>query len=397
MSGTVLYVVARGRGRRCTRRTGCTRVSRRRIVRGMERRNAPPHLESGSVLMLVLFVCLAVAVVVQALSAAVLCAEGATIDEAVGRLRLEEKDQGLVALRQQALLTWTSLPWTVVRGGETAVEGSLSELEEGAGWVMKVETKQQPDVSRLTTSAWMERGRDGIDLPLAALVAGSISADLDRETPWLEIDVSGGAAGGPSVSAAGSAVGYLEELPEAPLLGEGCSLTGLSSAWRLDPGWLQLDSRADIETSTASFTAAPTTAEGAADGGKGASAAYSESLPAVAPTSQVAVLTASRGRTVDIPRELGCGSPEAPILVLVRGGADLDARNLGDLYGVLVVDDGSLLLDGTTLHGALFVTEEVRLGTAGRLLFSQAIQRWATDRSLQRTRLVPGTRWEGME
>jgi len=68
--------------------------------------------------MLVLFVCMAVAVVIQALSVAVLCAEQATSDEAIGRARLEEKDEGLVALRQRALCVWGAVPWTIVREGE---------------------------------------------------------------------------------------------------------------------------------------------------------------------------------------------------------------------------------------------------------------------------------------
>jgi hypothetical protein len=345
--------------------------------------------------MLVLFVCLAVAVIVQALSAAVLCAERATVDESVGRARLEEKDQGLVVLRQRALLTWAQLPSMVVRGGEAPVEGSLAELEDGAGWVMSAVTKQQPDVSRLTTSAWVERGRDGIDLPLAAIVAGSISADPDRELPWMEIETSGATSEG---SITGPSVGYLETLPEDPVLGDGCSFSGLATAWRLDPGWMHLDSHAEIEAITAAFAEGPTTEEGtSADDGEGSADTSVGPLPELAPTSQVAVLTASRGRTVDIPEELGRGAPDAPVMVVLRGGADLDARNLGDLYGVLVVDDGSLLLEGTTVHGALCVSERVSLGGAGRLLFSREILRWATDRSLTRTRLVPGTRWEGME
>lgn len=354
-----------------------------------------PHIQrrddSGSVLLLVLFVCLGVAVVLQALSAAVLCAERAAIDESVGRLRLEEKDQGLVALRQRVLLTWAPLPWTVVRGGEAPVEGSLAELEDGAGWVMSAATKQQPEVSRLTTSAWIERGRDGIDLPLAAVVAGSISVDPERELPWVELDP---AVGGPGERTTDAAMGYVEDLPEAPILGDGCSLSELTSRWRLDPGWLRLRSQTDIEGIVAALAKEPTIIGGAGEGGEEAPVVDLASLPAVAPTSQVAVLTAKRGRRVDIPEEIGRGAPGAPILVVLSGGADLEARDLGDIYGVLVVDGGSLLLEGTTVHGAVFVTEGVSLGKLGRVLFSREVLRWATDRSLSRARLVPGTRWE---
>ncbi|MCE5253805.1 MAG: hypothetical protein LLG45_06315 [Actinomycetia bacterium] len=331
---------------------------------------------------------MAVAVVIQALTVAVLCAEQATSDEAIGRARLEEKDQGLVALRQRALCVWGAVPWTIVREGEGAVEGSLSDLEDGAGWVMNGATRQGPTISRLTTSAWLERGRDGIDLPLAALVAGSVSAASGREIPWVEIDVSDGAVMGP----APEAVGYVETLPDEPLLGDGCTLMRRAEPWRLDPGWVGLRSGADLEAWAPATAAAPAIAQ-AGDPDAGADS----SLPAVAPGPRVAVLTGPWGHTLEIPDGFRETSPEAPILVVLTGGAGLDARGLGDLYGVLVVDDGGLALDGTALHGAAFVTEEVSLGETGRLLFRREILRWATDRSLHRTRLVPGTRWEGVE
>ena len=103
------------------------------------------------------------------------------------------------------------------------------------------------------------------------------------------------------------------------------------------------------------------------------------------------------GGNVALPSECGATAPDAPVLVVVTGGADLDARDRGDLYGVIVVDDGSVLLEGTVLHGAVFATGEVALGQTGQILFSREILRWATDRSLHRVRLVPGTRWEGLE
>jgi len=252
MSGPVRDVCVRGRARGSG--DACARLQG-------GRRSVLVSAEQGSVLMLVLFVCLSVAVVVQALSAAVLCAERAAVDEALGRDRLEEKDQGLVALRHRALLTWAALPWTVVRGEEAAVEGSLFELEESADWVMGAKTVQSPDVSRLTTSAWVERGRDGIDLPLAAIVAGSILADPDRDLPWVETDPSDPASEGPPAE---GAIGYVEELREDPPLGDGCSLARLSAAWKLDPGWQRLQSRTDIEAVIAALAAEPAEAEGAA-------------------------------------------------------------------------------------------------------------------------------------
>ena len=46
-------------------------------------------------------------------------------------------------------------------------EGSLAAIE-GSEWVMQASSRQEPTVSATTVSAWLERGRDGIDLPLAA-------------------------------------------------------------------------------------------------------------------------------------------------------------------------------------------------------------------------------------
>jgi hypothetical protein len=81
---------------------------------------------------------------------------------------------------------------------------------------------------------------------------------------------------------------------------------------------------------------------------------------------------------------------------VLAGGATLDARDQGDLYGVLVVDGGSVLLDGTVVHGAVFASGRVSLGISGQVLFARDMLRWATDRSLSRARLLPGTRREGM-
>ena len=76
--------------------------------------------------MLVLFMCLAVAVVVQTLVVAVICGTRALGDETAGRARMEEKDAGLAALRQHALTVWGAAPWTVVSEDGPPVEGCLS-------------------------------------------------------------------------------------------------------------------------------------------------------------------------------------------------------------------------------------------------------------------------------
>ncbi len=317
--------------------------------------------QTGSVLLLVLFVCLAVAVVIQCLCVAVMCAERAAVDESVGRTRLQEKDEGLARLRQWALTSWTSMPWTVLGEEADAVEGSVSELADSAGWLMEAAVRQKPEVSRLGTWAWLERGRDGVDLPLAALVAETVVASPGRAVPWMEVDGAAQDDGDDGAGQNAEAVGYVLTMPSEPVLEAGCSLVSLSVRWRLDPGWCELASATDV---------------GAGPG--------------------VIVLSEAHG-TERLPADCGGGTVDSSVLVVATGGVDLDARNRGDLYGVLVVDDGCLLLDGTTLHGAVFASGSVDLGISGRVAFSRAVLFWATERSLNRARLVPGTRGEGME
>jgi hypothetical protein len=64
---------------------------------------------------------------------------------------------------------------------------------------------------------------------------------------------------------------------------------------------------------------------------------------------------------------------------------------------VIVVDGGGIDLQGTRLHGAVFASGAVDFGSDGAVLFSPAVLRWATDRSMLRTRLLPGTRRETLE
>ncbi|MBN1630515.1 MAG: hypothetical protein JW990_12175 [Thermoleophilia bacterium] len=310
----------------------------------------PQH---GSIVMLVLFMCLAIAVVVQTLVVAVICSTRALGDEIAGRARMEEKDAGLAALRDRALIAWGAVPWMVVSEDGHTVEGCLTEVADETEWVLAATVRQESGVSRLTTSALLERGHDGVDLPLAAVVAGSMTASEGRSTVWLEAEEET------------EAVAYVTEPPVAPLFGERCSAVRLTDPWRLDPGWATLFG------------------EDASEG--------------MAPGPGAIVLTGWPGITVGVPVGGTGGTVDDLALVVVTGGAGLDARGLGDLYGVIVVDEGSVYLDGTALHGAVFATDAVDLGETGRVVFSRSILRWATDRSLVRTRLVPGSRGEGQE
>jgi hypothetical protein len=337
--------------------------------------------------MLVLFACLAVAVVLQALCTVIACAERAVVDESVGRQRLGEKDEALAVLRQQALASWESSEMMSVGTGEGdaegAVDGVVSDLPESRGWLMSALVRQRPTTSRLTTSAWLERGRDGVDLPLAVLVADEVTATAGRKIPWIEIAGGSGYVG--DAGDAGSETGpgaaiHVVRSPLEPLLGPGCTVVDLRNPWRLDSGWANLEPKvADPE-----------------DEASGGPAGVVEAI-AVSLGPQALWISGRFGRSETLPENSNGLAPDAPVLVVVTGGATLDARYRGDIYGVIVVDDGSVLLDGTTLHGAVFTTRTVSLGVTGRLIFSRSILRWATDRSLNRVRLVPGTRWEGME
>lgn len=315
---------------------------------GVDKAALRRQTQRGSVLVFTLLVCLGVAVIVQVLTAVVLCAERALVDESVGRQRLSEQEAGLAALADVALDRWGATHWGALPGCVDSVEGclALQAAPTDPEWVMAAMVRQTPEVSDRQTSALVERGRDGIDLPLAALVAESVCADADRTSVWL----------------AGEASGYVHHRPDVTLVGAGCSVEPLARPWRLDEGWAAADSL---------------------------------TMPAgVAPSSAVIRDAGGPGHRVLMSGRTPESSVESPVLVLITGGADVDARGLGDVYGVIVVDDGSVFMDGTVIHGAVFATGTVDLGATGQVVYSEAVFRWATDRSLWRVRLVPGSRGE---
>jgi hypothetical protein len=325
--------------------------------------------EDGSALLVVFFVCMAAAIALQAAWGTVLCAQRALAEESLGRQRLGEKDEVLSLLRQRALERWQPLAWAELGTGE----GMLARVTAEDEWLLEARARQVPALSLGETSAWLERGRDGIDLPRAALVADTVTAGTGRTSAWIGVDERVDAAGGTASPAARC---FLQRPPVELVFGEGCECICLPTAWRLDAGW----------TSLVPGGGPPVTG--------GASASSAEG---VAPTQRVALLTAATGLTRSMPAACRGVGPDEPTLVVLTGGATLDARDCGDVYGVLVVDGGSVLLDGTVVHGAVFASGTVSLGATGQILFARDVLRWATDRSLIRARLMPGTRWEGME
>ena len=334
-------------------------------------RGAParPRDERGSIVLFVLFVCLSVAVVVQTLSVITICAGRTAVDESTGRQRLEEKDDALALLRTQAVARWGSMPWTVVGQPPGEAEGTVEEILGSQGWAMKATVRQEPALSRGVVSAWLERGRDGIDLPSAGLVAAAIAAAAGRMSPLLVLE-GGTAVGGSGASASetGEAIARLRTLPTEPLVGPGVTIGAMTTAWKLDGGWRKFFEQNEAE--------------------------LADTLAGLAPGPAVTAIAGRPGETLLLPEQWGGASADEPSLLVVTGAATLDARDRGDLYGVIVVDEGDVILDGSRLHGALFATGSVDFGATGAVAFSCSILRWATDRSLVRARLVPGTRGE---
>jgi hypothetical protein len=349
-----------------------------------EKRDAPSPDglgQGGSIVLFALFVCLAVAVVVQTLAAIVIIADRSLSTEQDGRARMQEKDDALAQLRQRLLADWQAQPWLPLLV-DSEVQGSASDLAESQGWAMIVQAEHQPAVSPIVVSALVERGRDGLDLPFAGLVAGSVGCGAGRTAPWLEMQGGDhGYSGGPTDQQASErSAGFLVDVPAQPLLGPAATVDGLDHEWRLDDGW-----RGFLET--AAETAADHASEESSSGATGS--------PGVGIGPGVTVLVTDPGITAELPSGWGASTDQPELLVLLGGGR-LDARGRGDVYGVVVVDGGDLLLEGTKISGALFATGSVDVGESGTVVFVPTILRWATDRSLLRTRLVPGTRQESI-
>ena len=325
--------------------------------------------ERGSVVLFALFVCLAIAVLVQTLSVIVVCADRSAEAENRGRQLMNDKAQALAGVRRELLSSWAPRGWLTTSGGSQDVETVVAELPESAGWALQATARHSAEISPITVAAWVERGRDGLDLPLAGLVAGNATWTAGRGTPWLEMEDPVATDDGAGGAVEGQPTAWLQTVPQASLLGQGVVISSMRAPWKLDQGW-----RALLEAQEG--------AGSAADG--------------FGPGTATTVLCTQGDGTVPLPP--GWGDTEAqPALLVVVGGASVNATGRGDLCGVIVVDDGAVSLDGTRVHGAVFATGTVDLGLSGEVLFAPAILRWATDRSFARTRLVPGSRREAME
>lgn len=313
--------------------------------------------QSGSAVLFALFACITVAVSIQVLALAVICCERALADEVSGRRELAAVDTALARLSGLGRVAWGSTPWTPVQGSRTSLDARLLATTEGPDWVLRAEVAQSSVPTAVVDSALLERGRDGLDLPLEAVVARCVRATEGRSTPWLETT---GAESGEN-SEALPAYAYVESVQGAQIVGEQCSVRRLETGWSLGEGWEKA-----MEC-------------GAVWG------------------PDVVLISGSEGRTIRLQREAGLGTSERPALVVITGGADLDARDMGALWAVVVADQASVLVDGTVVHGAIFASESADLGGSGQVVYDSEVLRWAVDRSFERTRLVQGTRVEGTD
>ena len=303
---------------------------------------------SGSAVIMALFACMVACVCVQMLTTAVVCGNRALLDESLGRDSLHTKDACLAALKERSSKRWTTTEWEPFGVVGNEVGGRLVEREEGGDWVLGVEVAESVDSASTKVGALVERGRDGLDLPRAALVADRVVATPGRSVPWTSV---------PDADVVAYTFPVEGEEPQV----SGCVFRKLAAQWELGVGWR----RTLLGGSLAE--------------------------------DSCVIVEAEEGQVVMAPDEVADASVDNPVLLVAVGGGDLDLRGTDELWGVVVVDQGSLLAECTTIHGATYVSEDLVLGSSGQVVFDEGIWQWARDRAITRTRLVPGSRWEGTE
>lgn len=304
--------------------------------------------QEGSALLLALFTCLALAALILSAAAVTGIFERALEQESVGRGRAQELERHLATVTSGQARHWS--PAVVGLDDQTRATIEEEGGEISGAWRLRLRIEQE---SRWL-QAGLERAQDGLDIPVAALVATDLRFPPERDLPVVAVPPEHSA----TVALLSSAV--------PPPLDSGVDLRPLEEPWHLEEGSLRR-----LESS-------------------GLEAVSSLAAVAEARTMQTIRLAAMLASA-----EPGLGSPERPCLVVVHGGGTLDARDLGQLHAVLVVEGGDVLLDGTIVYGAVFATGTVGLGESGMIVYSESTLRWATDGSLTRVRLVPGTWAEG--
>ncbi len=296
---------------------------------------------SGSVLLLVLFACLAVSVLCLSLTSMFLAGQELLAEQADGRAEMANREQALGELLAHALSSWTPASISLPDGAG----GRLDQDPSRGDYLMTATVTQASHAGPRTLAMEVERGRDGLDLPQAAIVAHTVRWGAGRESAVLSAEESS------SVPPLVATVTPCEGLPGPSPLAHRI----ITEPWRLDPG------------SVARFSQ---------EGSPGREWDQEQ------PEDGVVFLPLS-GQTL-APLYLTRFSSDEPFLLVARGEGRLDLSGLEELWGVLVVDGGSLRLEGTILRGAVFVTGELDAGETGGVVYSPSILSWARDRSCRR-------------
>lgn len=307
-------------------------------------------------MLLVLLVALASALLVTGLAASFTAGSAGLKAEEAGRDSLARADNALVALAAAARERWEP---RLVESAESPA-GEVQLVPEVGGLLAAVAgpwpgtgtgggsgaSTGAPFMYRV--AAHVELGHDGLDLPRAAVVAEDVRIATGR-----------GLIGIASPDGVG-AFYVATRLPVAAgTVAEGGTVRALTDEWRLDEGTKETATR---------------------EAGR--------------PGSRISVLAGSPGEWVAAPMGNPGAEPEQSGIVVLTGGAWLDCRDRGDVFGVLVTEGGGVQLEGTRLHGAVYTGGVVELGDSGQVVWSPPVYRWATDRSVVRVRLVPGSRSE---
>lgn len=334
--------------------------------------------EAGSALLLAVFMCLACAALCLALTGLIRLAQDVRLSELAGENVQSRAQDGLVRARDACLQAWG--PITLRDDDGVNVQTSELDPQEPnrleATAVVPAGGDGVREYAGLVVRALLERGLDGPTLPFAALVATTCTMSSPREAaPVRPTGVAGGITSG---SDPGRGVVPVFLCAPEPLADVTCAIVQrMSTPWRLDEGtalWL---------ASCRGVSGAITILEG-----RPGTRLQLPTMPSIITGSE----------PYDGGGPSGGEMEPSPQLIVALGGADLSLERLGHLRAVVIVDGGSLLLEGTEVQGAAFVGGIVHFGQTGALVFDPAALRWATDGSLPRVRLVPGSRresWEG--
>lgn len=173
--------------------------------------------ERGSALVLTLCVCLTSALLCVLLAVMVAAGQEGLAAEQRGRDLLQEADNALGLLASKAAKDWRTAEVELPQG-----VGTLEAVDTSGEWILNAKVQITVGEATRLLEAQVERGRDGLDLPTAALVAENVILLAGRSLPWL---VQNQDAQVPVV--------HLVALPSS---GQGWCTAGLSDAIPLAPG-----------------------------------------------------------------------------------------------------------------------------------------------------------------